>query len=116
MNKSEYLRDWNAKNPEYRKAYHKQWYAANPEYVWRRVLADRYGITSEQYEEMVRAQGGRCAICGTDNPGRKRTKWAVDHCHKTGRVRGLLCTKCNPGLGYFQDSPELLLAAARYLA
>lgn len=73
-----------------------------------------YGITEEEYNAMLTNQGDRCAIC-------KRHKsdfikaLAVDHCHKTGRVRGILCMPCNRGLGYFKDNPELTLAATDYL-
>lgn len=75
-------------------------------------LRRAYGITIEQYDAMLEAQGGVCAICGAD-PGERTL--AVDHNHADGRVRGLLCDNCNNGLGRFQDDPELLLAAAQYL-
>ncbi len=70
----------------------------------------RYGITAVQYVEQVHAQESKCAICQdfVDPPH-------VDHCHETKRVRGLLCGKCNRGLGMFSDSPEKLRAAADYL-
>lgn len=71
----------------------------------------RYGLTPEHYEALLSAQGGRCAICG----GRPTGNLHVDHDHNTGKVRGLLCGRCNPALGAFQDSPRILLAAVRYL-
>jgi hypothetical protein len=64
---------------------------------------------------MLEAQGGRCAICRSDKPG-GRGRFAVDHCHSSGRVRGLLCVACNAGLGQFRDDPDLLRAAVAYLA
>jgi hypothetical protein len=77
----------------------------------RHYLKKKYGITDETYAEMLESQGGRCAICARGC----RRRLAVDHCHATGRVRGLLCASCNLGIGKFGDSPELLLAAAIYV-
>lgn len=78
----------------------------------RRNIA-RYGITVEAYEAMFRAQNGACAICrGNELSGRRL---AVDHCHTTGTVRGLLCAGCNRGIGYMGDSVQNLNAAAEYL-
>lgn len=75
-------------------------------------LRRSYGIGIEEKRAMVEAQGDKCAIC--------RSEWgpkgpSVDHDHETGRVRGMLCTRCNMGLGYFRDKADLLQAAARYL-
>lgn len=68
------------------------------------------------YDDALAAQGGCCAICGrTRNVGKRRMRLAVDHCHKTGIVRGILCTHCNQALGQMQDSPDLLRKAADYL-
>lgn len=78
-----------------------------------RRLRQIYGITLAEHDDMLKSQNGRCLVCGTDCPGKKG--WAVDHCHTTGMVRGLLCTKCNLGIGYFDDKPERLIAAAAYL-
>jgi len=78
-------------------------------------LEYRYGITSEDYERMLAEQGGRCAVCATDNPGGKAKVWAVDHCHDSNEVRGLLCGGCNRGLGQFNDDPNRLRLAAAYL-
>jgi hypothetical protein len=82
-------------------------------------LLRTYGISLEQEQEMLRAQGGACALClRLFEPGTlKARKLArnVDHCHATGKVRGLLCTKCNNGLGSFEDNPETCRRAAEYL-
>lgn len=77
-------------------------------------LRKAYGITLEDYSRILNDQGGGCAICGSsvDVAGRKL---AVDHCHSTGMVRGILCSHCNRGLGFFRDDPERLRAAIRYL-
>jgi hypothetical protein len=87
----------------------------------RRFLHRTYGITIEQYNEILVKQEGLCAICdSTFNRINGKTKklepLSVDHCHATGRIRGLLCFKCNIGLGYFQDNPILLIKAIEYLA
>lgn len=79
------------------------------------VLA-RYGVTQEQYAEMLRAQGGGCAICGSSDPGKESGfKLSVDHCHQTNVIRGLLCKNCNLAIGYFQDNPDLCRRGAAYL-
>jgi len=72
------------------------------------------GFTSEEFEAKLVEQGGKCAICGTDEPGRNKD-WNADHCHNTGQKRGLLCNKCNLGIGHLNDDPALLQAALNYL-
>ena len=72
-------------------------------------LRQRYGIGADEFDELVRQQGGVCAICGRENPEH------VDHDHETGEVRGILCFNCNGGLGQFRDSIDALRAAASYL-
>jgi len=72
-------------------------------------------MTFEDYERILTEQNGACSICGTDQPGVGRLRLVVDHCHATGRVRGLLCSNCNAGLGYFRDNPSLLASAISYL-
>lgn len=74
-----------------------------------------YGLTSEEYEALLAKQGGVCAICGLDEWPGKHNVPRVDHDHKTGRVRGILCDHCNFGLGKFKDDPARLIAAVRYL-
>lgn len=73
----------------------------------------KYGLTPLGYDALLESQGGACAICGSACPSGKRL--AVDHCHNTGTVRGLLCARCNPGIGMFKDQPDLLLVAVEYL-
>lgn len=77
-----------------------------------RYLVKTYGITQSEFEEMFAAQGGRCAICESDDPTRH---WTVDHDHLTGAVRGILCWHCNVGLGHFRDDALNIVAAADYL-
>lgn len=82
----------------------------------RHHLKSLYGITEEDYKALLLAQGGSCAICGTDRPGGNGApSMHVDHCHNTGRIRGLLCNRCNITLGKMEDSPDLLRIAADYL-
>jgi len=78
-------------------------------------LKRNYGITLEEYGNMLRAQGGRCAICRSRKAGGKGRWMFVDHNHKTGKVRKLLCLRCNAMLGSADDSPERLEKAAAYL-
>ena len=75
-------------------------------------LQRSYGISLADYEQMLADQNGVCKICGKPDPD---FALSVDHCHKTGKVRGLLCGSCNFGLGKFYDSPNLLRRAAEYL-
>lgn len=79
------------------------------------IIRRQYGITLEQYEEMLKAQDYKCAICGNEDEVEGR-RLAIDHCHIGGHVRGLLCGKCNRGLGLFLDNPTLLQQAINYLA
>lgn len=72
-----------------------------------------YGIDLDDYHEILEGQGGRCAICGR-LPSLKQSL-VVDHDHRTGDVRGLLCVRCNTVLGRFYDDPQLFLTAGRYL-
>jgi len=74
-----------------------------------------YGISVAEYDLMFEKQDGRCAICGTDSPGRGKRTMCIDHCHTTGEVRGLLCHSCNVALGHFRDNKGLLLRAVDYL-
>lgn len=73
------------------------------------------GWTPEKYEEAYIKQNGKCAICGCKLNSSRYTRFAGDHDHKTGKLRGLLCTNCNTALGLFKDSIERLEMAKEYL-
>lgn len=102
--------------------YQKKWRKNHPDLVhkYRRIVWLRagYGITPQDYEDMLKKQGNACAICGkppSTNGGRTRIYLYIDHSHKTKKIRGLLCSNCNRGLGYFFDNPALLKNAEKYL-
>lgn len=76
-------------------------------------LKTLYGITPAQFDQMREDQNNTCAICSSPFESRKQVH--VDHNHATGRVRGLLCTRCNMGIGYFKENTDALLAAVEYL-
>ena len=111
---------WRAANPErarehWNKSNRKR--LANPEHLaWKREDAMRraYGIGMAEFEQLLAAQHGACAICGgpSNGPGKR---FHVDHCHDSKRIRGLLCGKCNTLIGLADDSPERLRRAAIYL-
>lgn len=75
-------------------------------------LKKKYGLTTSDYERMVDAQGGACALCEVVPEDRL----VVDHCHQTGRVRALLCGRCNSGIGFLRDDPVLIELAVGYLS
>lgn len=94
----------------------------DPEYR-RKILVDmrwrhlkkKYGLTQTDYDALCDKQEHRCAICGAQKADDSGKEWNVDHDHKTGKVRGLLCRRCNGGLGWFRDNPVALRAAADYV-
>jgi hypothetical protein len=80
-----------------------------PGYQRRWKLKHKYGISEEDYKSMLEKQGGACSICFKEGP------LHVDHDHFTGKVRDLLCSGCNSGLGYFKENPYTLLNAIQYI-
>jgi len=92
----------------------RRWKKENPEKIQAHGLKRRYGITTQTYNNMLSLQKGCCAICGKESCS-TGNNFCVDHCHKTGKIRGLLCRKCNVGIGQLLDSPSLLRKAAEYL-
>lgn len=104
---AEYQREWRRLNP---KTYTEEEKAQKR----RQALKRLYNITAEEYKERFNQQSGCCAIC-TKHYEDQPKAMAVDHCHETGKVRGLLCSNCNRAIGLLQDNPDLLREAANYL-
>ncbi len=100
-----------------------KWAASNPERSHlsqrQRNLKHRFGVDLEWYEEQFKKQNYSCAICETktNKTAGERQFWnfSVDHCHESGKIRGILCNNCNRALGLFQDNPELLKKAVNYV-
>ena len=96
------------------------WKAVNPK-AWERSarrshLKTKYGMTPEAFDSLLEAQGGKCAICGdNDLKDERGFRPHVDHCHKTGLVRGILCGRCNKGIGSLRDDAEIVRRALAYL-
>jgi hypothetical protein len=89
----------------------------NPQVLFlydKRRRCKKRGITVTEFDSIIHAQGYKCAVCGTTNPGNKKD-WSIDHDHFTNKHRGLLCGQCNVGLGMFRDSTAVLRCAAEYL-
>jgi hypothetical protein len=119
---------WAKENPEKNRANAKKWNRANrekfnknklrsaknnPDSTKSSQLRIKFNITLEQYNELFYSQNRKCAIC--EDECKTGRKLAVDHDHKTGKIRGLLCMNCNNALGKFKDSTDLLTSAISYL-
>lgn len=108
-----------AEKAKQRAAYMREWYKteAGIRSAINQNLKHSFGMTIEDYEVLYHKQGGKCRICGVsrDCYDRDRDRLFVDHCHRTGRIRGLLCRNCNSGIGLFLDKKENLLNAIEYL-
>jgi hypothetical protein len=106
---------WRENNAEKLSAQKREHYALNKQKVVDRARVHRlrgYGITPEDFDEMLHEQNGVCAICKTNTSDRRLD---VDHCHATGRVRGLLCRPCNHAVGFLKDDPLRFYSAIEYL-
>lgn len=86
----------------------------DPEYYRRGSLRRKYKMTYEHFERLWEEQSGRCAIC-TGELSRGTGRYAVDHCHTSGRIRGLLCSPCNTAIGLLREDPSVFAAALTYL-
>jgi hypothetical protein len=92
---------------------------ANPRYFWNADLKKNYGVTAEWYDAQLEKQNGVCAICGLPERTKIRgalVRLAVDHCHHSKQVRGLLCTACNRAIGLLNHDTKLLQSAIQYLS
>lgn len=109
---------WDYSTPEGKKAYAQAHRDQNRNSYRDKSLRASFGISLAEYEEMLASQGNVCGACGgaeTDTHYGKLRRMAVDHCHTSGRIRGILCGSCNKGIGHFKDDPVLLRKAADYL-
>lgn len=119
-----YMRAYNCSTPERiakSRERAKHWQARHPRSSKKNNLKARHGMALEEYEAMVVAQKGVCAICQCEDRdivkrSGKRRELAVDHCHDTGVVRSLLCGDCNRALGLVRESPVILAKMISYLA
>ena len=110
---AEQMREWRRTHPGRDAAIARKYRKKNRLGILKEQLKRYYGISLEVWNSLMESQGGKCAICG-GVPVQSRL--CVDHDHKTGRIRGLLCRKCNAALGLFSDSRELLKKADEYLS
>lgn len=101
-------------NPEFYNARVKAWQKANPDRVKDTILKRDFGISLEQYNQLLKTQDNSCAICKT-NQSQQRIMMAVDHDHTSNKIRGLLCDLCNRGIGLLKDDPMLLDRASSYI-
>ena len=122
MSSKVYDRKWRAKNPDKVRAKRERYKARNSEkyldYFRKRnarVPSLYHGFTYTEILARLKSQGGCCAICKTTEPGKGKARWHGDHDHATGKFRGVLCGRCNLGLGLFLDETARLLAAVEYL-
>lgn len=99
---------------EGKRAYNREWAKKRAEYRRSYRLKLNFGMSVEEYDAMLLRQDGRCAICG-DLPDVLKKPLCVDHDHATNKIRGLLCQRCNTGVGQLQDSVDNLKAAIKYL-
>jgi hypothetical protein len=112
--------EWRAKNPGKNQAAKQKYRSADPDRLRDNNLRSKYGISLADYNQMLAEQDGVCAICSLPERVKhgksgKTAPLAVDHCHDTGRVRGLLCFSCNVALGKFNDDHTLVNKALNYL-
>ena len=99
---------YNTKNLEYYYNNKEKWVLSNRKSCYKR----KYNITIEQYNKILLEQNNKCKICGTEN---KEKYFHIDHNHKTGKIRGLLCCNCNLALGFIKDNSFILIKAINYL-
>lgn len=104
---------WKSENKDRKRKTDKLWYLRNKEKV-HNIGMGKYGITTADYNIMLKAQNNCCKICNRHELEFTK-KLAVDHCHYSGKIRGLLCTYCNRGLGFFKDNIDTLKAAILFL-
>ena len=107
--------EWAKANRDRKNKTSREWAAKNKNYRRIKTLIG-HGLTQEEYEKLFQKQNGLCAICrNQEDPAYKKKYLSIDHDHKSGIVRGLLCHKCNIGIGMFEDDPDRMASALKYL-
>jgi len=101
---------WRQENPDRVKKTYKNWSEKNRDCVRKHQLK-KYGLSNDDYNKMFEVQNGKCAICNKTS----EKKLSVDHCHDSGKIRGLLCDRCNHGLGNFKENINFMFKAIEYL-
>lgn len=116
LTKSQRNLKWKKENPEKVKEYNEKYRSKSEskEKIRAWHYKEKYGITIDEYNFLLEKQRGVCSLCSLPERFRNR-RLAVDHCHTTGRVRGLLCQDCNTALGKFKENIEVLGKAIKYL-
>lgn len=107
-------KEWRGKNRERLRAYDNTRYRAKQD-RWAAHILRKYNLTPDDYKRMLEHQYGQCAICKTEEPGGNSKRFHIDHDHKTGNVRGLLCSRCNKMIGIAGDDLSVLRGAIEYL-
>ncbi|MEU6705761.1 endonuclease VII domain-containing protein [Streptomyces wuyuanensis] len=105
---------WRQEHREQTREKNREWREKNRNRIPGYYLKHAYGITFDEYQTMLMAQEGKCAICR--EPCKVHSRLSVDHCHETQEIRGLLCLRCNSAIGLLNEDPSRLRAAADYLA
>jgi len=112
-NNKKYVQDHLKEKREYRHNYHLKNRDKSLMQSKYNNLQIKYGITSKEYDQLIKSQNYSCKICSADISGKGKSQ--IDHCHITGRIRGILCRDCNLGLGFFKDSLKTMIAAIEYI-
>ena len=113
--KKELKAAWDVNNPEARKFHMDKLKTKRPDYFKDKHLQYQYGISIEEYSMLAARQDNKCATCGKPAEETHRKRLFVDHCHSTGKIRGLLCQQCNTALGMVNDDISKLSALISYL-
>ena len=116
----EYSKKWKEENRDYVRENAKENYHKDVVTKRKKELARKKGLRLEEYDQMVKACDGKCHICGKEEKRKGRAGFvssnlSIDHCHNTGKIRGLLCHDCNTGIGKLKDDTELMMKAIEYL-
>ena len=111
----EQMKLWREQNKESILEYNKEWKSKKPDYHVNRHLQLNYGLSLEDYNLLLKSQNEVCKGCGVFYKDALRGKLFVDHCHTTGKIRGLLCQKCNTALGMINDNTNTLISLINYL-